>query len=210
MVQACPVGTAACTLTAENSHTAPANHGVLGLVPGLQGVRDPPPRSLSCPQLYPPASSSRNLPPLGGVRLDMKLGGGGPAPNKAPPQGQAPPPPSPLQLESQSAESEWWQSRRGRDRETSPVWEGDARRPACLKSRGAPGPSLRPEGLWHKPKLPAISVWLQRLRSLRAQQQESPLDQRWPSDRLEGAEGSGLGEVRMESGSWAGTESGHL
>lgn len=69
---------------------------------------------------------------------------------------------------------------------------------------------LRPEGLWLKPKLPAISVWLQRLRSLRAQQKEPPLDQRWPSDRLEGAEGSGLGEVRMESGSWAGTESGHL
>lgn len=95
MVHAYPVGTAACTLTAENGHTAPANHGVLGLVPGLQGVRDLPPRFLSCPQLYPPASSSQNLLPLGGVRLDMKLGRGGPAPNRPHRKDKHPLPPPP-------------------------------------------------------------------------------------------------------------------
>ena len=142
MVHTYPVGTAACTLTAENGHAALANHRVLGLVPGLRRVHDPPPRFLSCPQLYPPPLLSK--PPTPGRCVPgHETGRGRPCTEQAPPQRQAPLPLSPLQLESQSAESECWQSRkRGRDWETSPVWEGDARRPAFLKSTGAPGPSL--------------------------------------------------------------------
>ena len=80
---------------------------------------------------------------------------------------------------------------------------GGRRGEACLPQvRGSSwSQPLRPEGLWRKPKLPAISLWLQSLTSLRAQQREPPLDQRRPGDKQEGVEGSGLGEARMESGS---------
>lgn len=136
-----PCGDIRVHTTAETATQPQPTTELLGLSLDW-GASDPPPRFLSCPQLHRPASSSRNLPRLR-VHLGVKLGGEALHRTSPTPRTSTPSPPPAAARESISRVTEWQQNRsRGRDGETGPVWEGGAGRPACLKSGGAPGPSL--------------------------------------------------------------------
>lgn len=92
-----------CTPTADGGHTATANHSLLGLVPGLWGVSDRPPRFLSCPQFCPRPLLPKPPTPLCAPVQEARSRG--PAPNRPHPKEKKRP-----QLERESA----WRGSPGR------------------------------------------------------------------------------------------------